>query len=83
MQADVERLLARLLTDRQLRDRFVADSRGVAMAEGLSREETEMVAQMPARDLHTAARSYEHKRRAKGEPTGRAWFARLPWARRR
>ena len=62
MQADVERLLARLLTDRQLREQFVADPAGIAIQEGLSAVEAGMLAQMPMLDLRTAGRSYERKR---------------------
>jgi hypothetical protein len=65
MQAEVERLLARLLTDRGLRERFVADPARVAMEAGLSPEEADGVARLPVPDLRTAARSYEHKRNAR------------------
>jgi hypothetical protein len=64
VQADVERFLARLLTDAQLRDRFFADPLGAALAEGLSPEEAQGVAAMPLRDLRIAARSYEYKRKS-------------------
>jgi hypothetical protein len=76
MQADVERLMARLLTDREFRQRFVADPSGVARDEGLSPEEAQAVAQMPIRDLHTAARSYHHKRASNGQHQRRGWLAR-------
>jgi hypothetical protein len=71
MQADVERLLARLMTERELRERFVSDARGVATQEGLSPDEAEAVARLPTQDLLTAARSLEHKRNAKRERDGR------------
>jgi hypothetical protein len=83
MQAEVERMLARLLTDRALRERFLADPVGIATAEGLSAEEAEMIARMPAPDLRAAGRSYDHKRKAKREATRVTWFARWPWAGRR
>jgi hypothetical protein len=83
MQADVEALLARLLTDRQLRERFLANPVRVAIAEGLSAEEAEMIARTPAQDLRAAGRSYEHKREAKREAAHVSWFARWPWAGRR
>lgn len=82
MQADVERLLARLLTDRELRERFIADPARIAIAEGVSAEEAEMIARMPVQYLRAAARSYEHKRKAKGAVARRTWFAWWPWARR-
>src|SRR5262245_50779647 len=65
MQADVERFLARLLTDRAFRERFLADPAAVASQEGLSPEEAQAVAAMPTQDLRTAARSYQHKRDSK------------------
>jgi hypothetical protein len=82
MQADVEALLARLLTDRQLRERFVTDPVRVAVAEGLTAEEAEMIARMPVQDLRAAGRSYEHKRKAKREAARVTWLARWPWTRR-
>jgi hypothetical protein len=65
MQADVERLTARLLTDRALRERFVADPAAVARESGLSPQESAAVAEIPMADLLTAARSYDFKRAAK------------------
>jgi pantoate kinase len=62
MQADIERLLARLYTDPQLRERFLDDAAGVAQEAGLSPSEAEAVAQMSAQDLGIAARSYQSKR---------------------
>jgi hypothetical protein len=82
MQADVERLLGRLLTDRELRERFIADPARIAIAEGLSAEEAELIARMPVQDLRTAGRSYEHKRMAKGRVARKGWLARWPWTRR-
>ena len=71
MQADIERFLARLLTDRAFRERFVADRINVAQQEGLSRAEAQAMAAMPVQDLRTAARSYQHKRDAKVARGGR------------
>jgi hypothetical protein len=65
MQADVERFLARLLTDRAFRERFIADPADVARQEGLSPEEGKSITAMPVQDLRTAARSYQHKRDSK------------------
>jgi hypothetical protein len=71
MQADIERFLARLLTDRAFRERFVADRINVAQQEGLSPEEAQAMATTPVQDLRTAARSYRHKRDAKVSRGGR------------
>ena len=71
MQTDVERFLARLLTDRAFRERFVADRINVARQEGLSPEEAQAMAAMPVQNLRTAARSYQHKRDAKVSRGGR------------
>jgi hypothetical protein len=65
MQADVEKLMAQLFTDRASRERFVADPASAAKEAGLSAEETEAVLRIDVRDLLTAARSYDHKRRSK------------------
>jgi hypothetical protein len=75
MQADVERFLARLLTDPGLRERFLADMARVGREAGLSPEEAQAVARMPSQDLRTAARSYQHKRNAKIPRRGRCWLA--------
>jgi hypothetical protein len=75
MQADIERFLARLLTDPGLRERFLADRAGVAKEAGLSPEEAQAVARMPSQDLRTAARSYQHKRDANAPRRGRSWLA--------
>jgi hypothetical protein len=81
MQADVERFLARLLTDPGLREQFLADRAGVAKDAGLSQEEAEAMARMPSQDLRTAARSYQHKRDAKAPRRGRNWL--VDWFRRK
>jgi len=65
MQADVERLMARLLTERAWRERFIADPAAVAKENGLSPQEAEAIVRVPIQDLLTAARSYELKRSAK------------------
>ena len=83
MQADVERLLARLLTDRGLRERFIADPAGVATEAGLSPEEADGVARLPVPDLHAAARGYEHKRNAKQKAVRGNLLTSWVWARRR
>ena len=79
MQADIETLMARLLTDRALRERFAGDPAAVAREAGLSQPEVEAIARISIEDLFTAARSYEHKRNAK-RPSG--WRRRvLDWLR--
>jgi hypothetical protein len=79
MQADVERFLARLLTDPGLRERFLADRAGVAKEAGLSPEEAEAMARMRSQDLRTAARSYQHKRDSGVQRGGRNWL--MDWFR--
>jgi hypothetical protein len=79
MQADLERLMARLLTDRATRERFVANPAGLATEAGLSPEEAEAISRIEVQALLTAARSYDHKRRSKQ----RGWKYPLPnWWRR-
>jgi hypothetical protein len=75
MQADVERFLARLLTDPGLRERFLADRIGVAKDAGLSPDEAEGVARMPSQNLRAAARSYQHKRDANTQRRQGSWLA--------
>ena len=81
MQADVERFLARLLTDPGLRERFLADRSGVAKDAGLSPEEAEGVARMPSQNLRAAARSYQHKQASKVPRPGLNWL--VAWFRAR
>jgi hypothetical protein len=75
MQADVERLWARLLTDKELRARFFADPTAVAAAHGLSPEECETLRAVSHQDLMTAGRSYAHKAAMKPKPRG--WLERF------
>jgi hypothetical protein len=80
MQAEIEGLMARLLTDRALRERFAADPYAVARAHGLSAQESDEIAALPMQDLVTAASSYEHKR---GTRRRRGWRQHLlRWLRR-
>jgi hypothetical protein len=79
MQADVERLLAQLFVDRQLRERFISDPRQVAGEFSLSAEECEAVAKMPIQDLLVASQSYERKRSGKHAPGKMAKF--MLWVR--
>lgn len=81
MQADVERALARLLTDVAYRERFLADPVAAAREAGLTPEEATAIAAIPVPDLRTAARSYAHKRAAESSHARprASWSAR--WAR--
>jgi hypothetical protein len=76
MQQQLEALLARLLTDRELCERFLADPVAVAGEHGLSPDESRSVATMSAQDLTTAARSFKNKRNAK-QKRGNSWLNRL------
>jgi hypothetical protein len=69
MQADVERLLAQLFVDGQLRERFQRSPDEVAGEFNLSPTECEAVAKMPIQDLLVASRSYERKRQGKHAPS--------------
>src|SRR5579864_7415420 len=62
MQDDVERLLAQLLVDSDLRERFLLDPKGTPQVYGLSADECSAMAAISAPSLETAARSYERKR---------------------
>ena len=74
MQADVERLLARLLTDRAFRQRFLAEPTRIAREEGLSEGEARAAAEMCVQDLQSAARSYQHKRDSNAQRRPRNWL---------
>jgi hypothetical protein len=65
MQADLERFLARLYTEPELRREFLGDAIRVARRCGLSASEAEQMSLMPARELAAAAASYERKRAQK------------------
>jgi hypothetical protein len=68
MQDKLERFMARLLTDRGFREKFLADPMATGAQEGLSAEQCRAVAAMPSNGLRVAARSYEYKRGAKAKP---------------
>ena len=68
MQDRLERFMARLLTDRAFREKFLADPLATGAGEGLSPEQCRAVAAMPVNDLQVAARSYAHKRGSKPQP---------------
>jgi hypothetical protein len=81
MQADVESLLAQLFADAELRQRFLGDPLNVARQHGLSVEECQAVAAMPAEELRRAAQSFDYKRkcgRKSGHKSGRK-PGRKPW----
>jgi hypothetical protein len=80
MQADVERLLAQLFVERELRERFLLNPVQVAREFGLSPAECEAVSRMPTQDLEAASRSYERKRRGKAMHSRFAGFRR--WTRK-
>jgi len=67
MQADVERFLALLYTDGKVRQNFLAHPTAVAMAHGLSLEESQAMAAISVRDLETTARGFERKRFLKSQ----------------
>jgi hypothetical protein len=69
MQDRLERFMARLYTDRGLRNAFVADPAATGVREGLSEEQCRAVAAIPLDHLQRAARSYEHKRGGKVKPS--------------
>jgi hypothetical protein len=62
MQDRLERFMARLYTDRDFREKFLADPAATGAREGLTADQCRAVAAMPLDHLHRAARSYEHKR---------------------
>jgi len=70
----LEGLLARLLTDRAFRERFVSDPAAVAAQAGLSPEECRAAAKMSVQDVQTAARSFEYKRDAQRRRSARSWI---------
>lgn len=76
MQADVERLLAQLFVDRQLRERFISNPRQVASEFSLSSAECEAVAKIDIQNLLVASQSYERKRMGKHAPGKIAKFRR-------
>jgi hypothetical protein len=77
MQTDLERLWARLLTDPELRARFLADAFAVARQEGLSREDSVALTKIPASDLQVAARSYAFKRGGKSKRSNKSWISKI------
>jgi hypothetical protein len=79
MQADVERFLALLYTDGKVRQNFLANPAAVAMAHGLSVEESQAMAAISVQDLETASRGFERKRVLKARAKFSWWrmFRRL------
>jgi hypothetical protein len=75
MQDRLEHFMARLLTDRAFREEFLAAPQAVGAREGLSEDQCRAVMAMPPRDLHTAVRSYAHKRQSKPRPA--SWMRRM------
>jgi hypothetical protein len=75
VQADVERLWARLLTDKDARAQFFAEPERVATEHGLSPAERDALLTVSRQDLMTASRSYAHKNAMNPKPRG--WWTRL------
>ena len=67
MQADVERFLALLYTDSKVRQNFLANPAAVAIAHGLSLEESQNMAAISVQDLETTSRGVERKRALKSQ----------------
>ena len=65
MQQNVEKFLARLYVDAQLRGRFLRDPLAAAKAEGLSEQECAEVARISPQEMERAAGSFERKREGK------------------
>ena len=86
MQNDVEVLLARLLVNGDLRERFLQNPKGIASHYGLSEEECRAMESVSAPRLRAAARSYERKRSLKQEHAKcrglKGWFRHLAGAAR-
>ncbi|MBI3554803.1 MAG: hypothetical protein HY074_00905 [Deltaproteobacteria bacterium] len=59
---EFEAFLARLYTDRQAREQFLADPRSEALRAELSREECDALARIDTVGLNLAAQSYAIKR---------------------
>jgi hypothetical protein len=77
MQDRLERVMARLLSDAEFRQRFRTDPHTAAAEEGLSSEAVAAMAAISLPDLETAARGYASQRRAKREQGRRSWLKRL------
>jgi hypothetical protein len=60
--AEVQRALARLYTDADTRERFLADAAAAGAALGLSAQETAQLAELPAQQLRFFAASLRRKR---------------------
>ena len=75
MQADVERLLARLFTDPDLRERFIADPKSVASQAGLSEQESETIARMKFRTCAPPHAATNTNATPRANPS-QTWFSR-------
>ena len=69
----IERLLAILYTDEAVRRAFIADSRGVAAAYGLTETETAALSRIDPDALELAAHSYSAKRASHARKRERKW----------
>jgi hypothetical protein len=68
--------MARMFTDREFREAFLADPAVIGAREGLTPEECRAIAAMPVGDVRRAARSYTAKR-AGAPPQQRSWLRRV------
>jgi hypothetical protein len=75
-----EAFLARLYTDGETRQRFLAEPRAVARAAGLDEAECEALARIDRKGLELAAESFERKREHAAQnrrPIWGRWLRRL------
>ena len=69
-----EAFLARLYVEDDLRERFLAEPRAVALAAGLNAQEAAAIADIDRMGLHVAAESFAAKRRQKAALKPPGWF---------
>ena len=72
-----ERFLAQLYVDREIRERFLADPKGVASGAGLSQSECAAVVSIDRVGLKMAAESFARKRSGKPQTISGRWARRL------
>jgi hypothetical protein len=74
MRSEFEAFLARLYTDAQVRQRFLADPRGEAQRHSMTDEECAALERIDRTGLEMSARSFAHKRAIK--ESRRSWWRR-------